>query len=364
MPIYFAEKEQSVEHPVRVSVVVACRNEIRHIRAFLDSLVGQELGGLEMEVLVADGGSEDGTLQVLDEFETRFTRLRVLNNPGQIVSTGLNRAIREARGEIIVRMDAHTTYAPDYVRRCVEVLEESHADNVGGPALTRAEGYVGQSIALGFHAPFASGGAKFRDPRYTGPVDTVVYGCWRRSMFERIGLFDEALVRGQDCELNARLLSHGGRMWQSTKIVYWYHPRTTLAGLFRQYFQYGFWKVAVVRKRGSSGSRRNLVPGVCLLAGVVLGLCAAAANLGGSSWWRNIFLTDLFSLVVLYAIVSFAQAYSLAKRHGWRFLPFLPVVFATYHLSYALGFALALVYRPAKDGRSNPIRKVLTAITR
>lgn len=353
-----------MQQPIRVSVVVAVRNEIRHIRAFLNSLVRQEVDGMEMEVVVTDGRSQDGTLQVLNEFEKRFTWLRVLDNPGRIVSTGLNRAIREARGEIIIRMDAHTTYAPDYVRSCVEVLEETRADNVGGPALTRAEGYVAAAIALGFHAPFASGGAKFRDARYTGPVDTVVYGCWRKATLERIGLFDETLVRGQDYELNARLLSLGGTMWQSPKIVYWYHPRTTLWGLFRQYFQYGFWKAAVVRKRGRPDSWRNLVPGVCLLAGIVLGFCAAAANAGGSSWWRNIFLTDLFSLVALYAIVSFAQAFSIAKRHGWRFFPFLPVVFATYHLSYALGFALALVYRPAKGDRSNPIQKVLTAITR
>lgn len=317
-----------------------------------------------MEVLVADGRSEDGTLRILDEFEKRFTWLCVLDNPGRIVSTGLNRAIREATGEIIIRMDAQTTYASDYVRSCVAVLRETDADNVGGPALTHAEGYAAKAIALGFHVPFASGGAKFRDPRYTGPVDTVVYGCWRRSTLERIGLFDETLVRGQDYELNARLLSLGGSMWQSPRIVYWYRPRTTLAGLFRQYFQYGFWKVAVVRKTGRPSSLRNLVPGSCLLAGAVLLLCAAASNFGGSLWWRNVFLTDLFSLAALYAIASLAQSFAVANRNGWRFLPFLPVVFATYHLSYALGFVLALVYRPTKGDRASPIQKALMAITR
>lgn len=350
--------------PSRVSVVVACRNEIRHVQAFLESLLRQELDGMEMEILVADGASEDGTRQFLDEFQKTCTCFRVLDNPGRIVSTGLNRAIRESTGEIIIRTDAHTTYAPDYVRSCVEVLQETQADNVGGPALTQADGYLAKAIAVGFHAPFASGGAKFRDPRYSGPVDTVMYGCWRKSTLERIGLFDETLVRGQDFELNARLLSRGGSMWQSPKIVYWYRPRTTLAGLFRQYFQYGFWKVIVLRKSGRQDGWRNLVPGACLLAGVVLLLCAAAADLGGSIWWRNIVLTDLSSLVALYAIASLAQSFSLAKRHEWRLLPFLPVVFATYHLSYALGFVLALVYRPAKGDRTSPIQKVLMALTR
>ena len=202
---------------IHVSVVVPCRNEIRHIRAFLDSVLRQELGRIEMEVLIADGMSDDGTRLVLDEFERRFAAIRVLDNPEKIVSTALNRAIREARGEIIIRMDAHTTYAPDYVRSCVEVLHETNADNVGGPALTRADGYIAQAIALAFHTPFASGGAKFRDPRYEGPVDTVTYGCWRKSTLERIGLFDEKLVRGQDYELNVRILSCGGTVWQSPK---------------------------------------------------------------------------------------------------------------------------------------------------
>jgi succinoglycan biosynthesis protein ExoA len=349
---------------IHVSVVVPCRNEIRHIRAFLDSVLRQELGGIKMEVLIADGMSDDGTRQVLDEFERKFADIRVLDNPERIASTGLNRAIREARGEIIIRMDAHTTYATDYVRSCVEVLHETNAENVGGPALTRAEGYIAQAIAFAFHTPFATGGAKFRDPQYTGPADTVMYGCWRKSTLERIGMFDEKLVRGQDYELNARLLSLGGTLWQSPKITYWYRPRASLSGLFRQYFQYGFWKVAVVRKHGRLASWRNLVPGSCLLAGVVLLLCAAAASLGGLTWWRDLFLVDWFTLAASYFIASLATAFCVAKRQGWGFFPCLPIVFAVYHFSYALGFVLALLYRPATWDHPNPIRKVLTAITR
>jgi succinoglycan biosynthesis protein ExoA len=231
-----------------ISVVVSCRNEIRHIRAFLESLFRQELGGMEMEVLIADGMSDDGTRMVLAEFEKRFAALRVFDNPEKIAATGLNRAIREAQGEIILRMDAHTIYAANYVRSCLEVLKETNADNVGGPALTRADGYLAQAIAHAFHAPFAVGGAKFRDPQYEGPASTVPYGCWRKSTLECIGLFDVDMVRGQDDELNFRILSSGGTVWQSPKIVSWYQPRTSLSALFWQYFQNGFWKVAAVRK--------------------------------------------------------------------------------------------------------------------
>lgn len=349
---------------IHVSVVVPCRNEIRHIRAFLDSVFRQELGQIEMEVLVADGMSDDGTRLVLGEFERRFAAIRVLDNPEQIVSTGLNRAIREAKGEIILRMDAHSLYAPDYVRSCVGVLNETNADNVGGPALTRADGYLAQAIAYAYQTPFARGGVKFRDPRYEGPVDTVTYGCWRKSTLERIGMFDEKLVRSQDYELNVRIFSCGGTVWRSPKITSWYRPRASLSGLFWQYFQYGFWKVAVIRKHRGLASRRNLVPGSCLLAGAVLLLCAAGARLSGSVRWQNAFFDVWFALAGLYFIVSFASAFSVAKREGWSFLPCLPIVFAVYHLSYALGFVLALLYRPATGERPNPMRKVLTAITR
>jgi succinoglycan biosynthesis protein ExoA len=349
---------------VHVSVIVPCRNEIRYIRAFLDSVFCQELGQIKMKILIADGMSDDGTRQVLGEFEGRCASLRVIENPEKIASTGLNRAIREADGEIIVRMDAHTQYAPNYVRSCVEVLNETNAENVGGPALTRADGYMAQAIAHAFHTPFASGGAKFRDPRYEGPVDTVTYGCWRKSTLERIGLFDETQVRSQDDELNRRLVSSGGKIWQSPKIISWYRPRTTLSALSWQYFQYGFWKVAVIRKHRRLASWRNLVPGSCLFAGIVLLLCAAAASLGGSAWWRNIFLTNWSVLAGLYFIASFVSAFSVARRKGWMFLAVLPIVFAAYHLSYALGFLLAVLYRPADRARPNSMSKVLTTITR
>lgn len=349
---------------VQVSVVVPCRNEIRHIWAFLDSVFRQELGGIEMEVLVADGMSDDGTRQVLGEFESAFTTFHVIDNPGQIVSTGLNQAIREASGEIIIRMDAHTIYAPDYVRSCLEVLEETNADNVGGPALTRADGYVARAIAHAFHTAFARGGAKYRDPRYEGPVHTVPYGCWRKSTLERIGLFDETLVRTEDYELNARLVSSGGTVWQSSKIASWYSPRASLSRLFWQYFQYGFWKAAVFRKHHRLKSLRNVAPRACLSVGLALLLGAAVSSLAGWVQWREIFFAGCFALAGLYLIASLAAAFSVSRREGWSFLPFLPIVFATYHSAYALGSLLAVLYHPAKLDFPSPMRRVLTAINR
>lgn len=344
---------------IHVSVVVPCRNEICYVREFLDSVSRQELDGIGMEVLVADGMSDDGTRQVLAKFERKFAALRILDNPEKIVSTACNRAIREARGEIIVRMDVHTQYAPDYVRTCVEVLRETRAGNVGGPSLTRANGYLAEAIAYAFHTPFASGGAKYRDARYEGPVTSVPYGCFRRSTLDRIGLYDEDLVCGQDVELNLRIASSGGVIWQSPKIVSWYRPRTTLSRLFRQYFQYGFWKIGILRKYRRIVSWRSLAPASCLLAGSVLPLCAAVASLGESIWWRDLFLRGLFSLGGAYLIASLATALSVARRKGWRFLPILPVVFAFYQFPYALGSLLAILYRPLLRDLPDAVRKVV-----
>jgi succinoglycan biosynthesis protein ExoA len=255
---------------VHVSVIVPCRNEIRFIRDFLDSLIRQDVVGMNVEILIADGRSNDGTRDVLEEFTRKCPVLRIIDNPQRIVSTGLNSAIREARGEVIVRMDAHTEYAPSYIRTCLQVMKETNADNVGGPASTRAEGYLAQAIAHSFHSKFVSGGARFHDVLYEGYADTVTYGCWRKSTLLRVGLFDEGLYRSQDDELNLRIISSGGKIWQSPRITSWYRPRATLAALFRQYFQYGFWKVAVIRKHGKPASWRNLVPGASILIGVVL----------------------------------------------------------------------------------------------
>ncbi len=347
-----------------VSIVVSCRNEFRCIRAFLDSLFCQELDGVELEVLIADGMSVDGTRKILGEFEKRFAALRIFDNPHKIAATGLNRAIRESHGEIIIRMDAHTIYASNYVRSCIEVLQETNADNVGGPALTCADGYIPQAIAHGFHSPFAVGGAKFRNPYYEGSVSTVPYGCWRKSVLERAGLFDEKMVRGQDDELNFRIISSGGTIWQSPKIISWYQPRTTLSSLFRQYFQNGFWKVAAIRKHHRPPSWRNLVPGLCLLVGIVLPLCAVAAAISGLARLHGAFLAVWFALVGLYIATSFASAFSIARREGWKFLPILPIVFATYQSSYALGFLLALINLPAGRDGANSLRKTVPTTAR
>jgi len=181
-----------------VSVILPCRNESGYIEDSLKSILAQEAPEGGFEVLVADGVSNDGTREYLERLSAENPRVRLLNNPGRIVSTGLNAALREARGSVIVRMDAHTVYAPDYIKQCLAVLRETGADNVGGPMCTTATTYKERAIRAVFHSPFAVGGARSHNPDYEGFVDTVIYGCWKKSVFDSVGGFDEELVRNQD----------------------------------------------------------------------------------------------------------------------------------------------------------------------
>ncbi len=287
--------------------------------------------------------SDDGTREILARYASTDSRIAVIDNPERIVSTGLNRAIRASRGDIILRMDAHSEYASDYVRQCVRVLEETGADNVGGPARTKARGLLGRAIAAAYHFPYSTGGAKFHDEGYEGPTDTVVYGCWRKATLLAVGLFDESLVRNQDDELNLRIVRSGGKLWQSPKIRSWYQPRSSLAALFRQYFQYGFWKVAVIRKHRLPASLRHLVPGAFVLANIVfpLGVLGyAVAGLGG-----GILLAKVWAvLAALYLSVSIAASALTPRPAGGEVRPVLPLVYATYHFSYGLGFLAGAVY--------------------
>lgn len=326
--------EKSTQNfPIEVSVILPCRNEEDTIADCVSSILRQEPVAGGMEVIVADGFSTDNTRDVLRRIADTDPRVRVIDNPGRIASSGLNAALESARGAIIVRMDAHTLYACDYIRQCITTLQKTGADNVGGPALTTGEGYVQAAISAAYHSPFAVGGARFHNPNYEGFVDTVPYGCWPRRIFSEIGLFDEELVRNQDDEFNLRLIRSGGKIWQSPRIKSWYRTRRSLRDLFRQYSQYGYWKVRVIQKHRLPASIRHVIPGAFLvsLAGLLL-----------LSWWWRPAIWVLATVVALYAAGILGASLVTAARRGWKIFPVLPLVFATYHVGYGLGFLRGL----------------------
>ncbi len=350
---------------MKISIVIPCRNEKRHIREFLDSVMSQSFDPeWEVEILVADGLSDDGTRDVIRQYIAEAPNVRLIDNPGRIVSTGLNAAIRASAGDIVVRMDAHTVYARDYIRQCIEVLRESGADNVGGPWKAQGEGYTGKAIAAAFQSPFCAGGGKSHNPNHEGEVDTVYLGCWRRSAFDRFGFFDSELVRNQDDEFNFRIRRQGGRILQSPRIQSTYTPRSSITSLFRQYMQYGYWKVAVIRKHRSLASWRHLVPAL-FLSSILLGLiCVASFAAFGKLVPAGLIARFLSVEIAVYFLACIAATLPFTRSLNARALVAVPAVIAVYHVSYGLGFLLGL-FRPAKPGTGRvATANAFTALTR
>jgi succinoglycan biosynthesis protein ExoA len=317
-----------MKHPA-VSVIVPCRNEKKHIESALRSILAQDPPAGDFEVIVADGMSDDGTRDILKRLEQIDSRLRIVDNPGRIVSTGLNTAIRAARGELVIRMDAHTVFAEDYVRQCVATSHQTGADNVGGPWVVKGSSLIARAIAAVFECPFGTGAAKGHDRDYTGLVDTVYLGCWPRDVFERCGMFDEELVRNQDDDFNLRLSRSGGKVWQSPNIRSSYCPRESLPELFAQYSQYGYWKVRILQKHKIPASFRHLVPGAFVFTLLALALLLPLSSVAGWLW---------LTLVIAYLIGVKAASLFIARREGWKLFPLVPVVFACYHFAYGWGF--------------------------
>lgn len=214
-----------------VSIVVPCRNEIKCIEECLTSILAQESPPGGFEVIVADGMSEDGTREVIRRLSADDHRLVLVDNPERVTPHGMNAGIRAARGWFIAIFGAHSRYAPDYLLRCYEASERTGADNVGGGTVAEGRGYVGRAIAAARHSPFGVGGGRWHNPAYEGPADTVFGGFYRRQVFDRIGLFDESLVRNQDDEFNLRLVRAGGTIWHCPRVHSWYRPRESLRDL-------------------------------------------------------------------------------------------------------------------------------------
>ncbi len=339
-----------------VSVVIPTRDEQATIAACLDAVLRQDYPAARMEVLVVDGRSTDRTRAIVGECAAadRAARVRLLDNPRAITPVALNIGIRAARGAIVARVDGHTIIAPDYLRRCVETLRATNADNVGGLMRPRGRGYAGECIALATGSRFGIGDSRFHYDETGGAADTVYLGCFRRAIFARVGLFDESLVHNQDDELNDRIVAAGGRVWLDPRIRSAYYNRASWRSLGRQYYGYGYWKVRVLRRHPHALRARHLAP-AALVAG--LGASAAlAATLAVASHpraprRRPVRLLAL-ALWGTYGVASLTAGCTVAARAGWRYLPGLLISFWRLHLSYGAGFLAAL---PTAT-RSDPTR--------
>ncbi|HTR47821.1 MAG TPA: glycosyltransferase family 2 protein [Verrucomicrobiae bacterium] len=315
-----------------VTVVMPVRNEAEFIRRSLGSVLAQEYPSDRMEVLVADGMSTDGTREILSDEQARHSNLRLLDNPGRIVACGLNAAIAESRGEIVVRVDGHCELPPDYVSRCVEHLSNG-ADCVGGWVETVGQNSLSKAIAAAMSSRFGVGGSDFRTVRdRTMEANTVPFPGFRREVLERAGRFDEELVRNQDDEYSYRLRKLGAKVILAADIHSLYFSRSSYRSLASQYLQYGYWKVRVVQKHP-----RQMRLGQYAPAAFVLTIIAALALTPVAGFW------PLLALGLTYGTANFGAAVMVSNRQGWDIFPFLPLAFFLLHFCYGAGFLAGLV---------------------
>jgi glycosyltransferase involved in cell wall biosynthesis len=328
-----AAREQ--QQPPFVTVIMPVRNEADFVERSIGSVLRQDYPADRMEVLVADGMSDDGTREAVARLRAGDARLRLLDNPGRIVPTGMNVALERARGDIVVRVDGHCEIAVDYVSTCVRLLTQGRAECVGGPIQTIGTTYTACAIAAAMSSAFGVGGSAFRTRMDSEMLsDTVPFPAYTRSVIERIGPYDEELVRNQDDEFNYRLRALGGRVLLSPEIRSRYFARGTVRSLWKQYFQYGYWKVRVVQKHSRQVQLRQFVPLCFVLALVLCGAYAVFSDVGKAL---------LAVIAGAYVVANVAASIATARRAGWRYLALLPVVYSVLHVSYGLGFAKGLL---------------------
>src|SRR5688572_29952124 len=244
----------------RVTIAMPAYNEEKYIEACIASVQAQDYPPDLIEILVADGRSTDRTRDILARLAEIDPRIKVVDNPARLQAAGLGLLVKEATGDILVRMDVHAEYAPDYVRKCVETLERTGADNVGGAQRAKAKTPFQRALCAALSSKLGVGGAKYRSSEAEGFVDTVFLGAFRRKVFETIGLWDPGAITNEDAELNQRILDSGGQIYLARDIVVHYFPRDSFKTLAKQYFKYGRGRARTLLKLGSLPTIRPVLP--------------------------------------------------------------------------------------------------------
>ena len=331
----------------QVSIIIPMRNEEGYIAACLQSLLDQTYLRDAYEVLAIDGRSSDRSKAIVESFCREHPNLHCLDNPAGTAPCAMNIGIRTAQVDVIIRADGHTIYPPDYVENCVKYLKQTGADNVGGPVLTvpANDTFGARLVAAVLTNPFGVGNSRFRTGSTEGYVDTVPFGAFRRELFDRIGMYNEKLVRNQDVDLNARIRKSGGKIYQTPALRTEYHPVAGFWELLRLTFRTSQWHLFSFGENRSSLGLRHFAPTV-----FVIGL---AGFIGASLFSRVAFLF-LPMLLLIYLEVGFLIV-NRRGRYGFLMRCTLPLACLCFHISYGLG-TLAGVRYLFKAPSSRPIR--------
>lgn len=295
----------------------------------LRSVLEQDYPSTRFEILVADGGSNDGTRTILERLSREDARIRMIDNPERLQAPGMNAMIRQARGEIIIRMDVHCEYSPDYVRKCVAWLQRTGAENVGGAQRARPRTPFQRALCTALTSPLGVGGACYRSPDKEGWVDTVFLGAFPRRVFETVGLYDPKAVTNEDADLNQRILATGGRVYLSREIVVHYEPRGSLKALAKQYYRYGRGRARTAVKQRGCPSWRSVLPFIFVV--MTVALLAVA-------WLQPLVLLA----AALYALTTGVEAWRVGRKAGARAVPIVWAILPVLHFAHGIGFAVGL----------------------
>lgn len=322
-----------------ISIVVPCRNEKDFIGNVIRDIYGQTYPSDKMEVFIIDGESDDGTAEIVESLIPRYPKLQLLSNPKKIVPTALNIGIKAATGEVIVRLDAHCEYPKNYLGYLVENLIEMKADNVGVAMIAhpRNDSLKARAIAKAISCPFGIGDSYHRTGLTKAKeIDSVPFGCYKREVFEKYGLFDEELIRNQDDEFNSRIVSRGGKIWLLPDIEIKYFARGSFGKIFRKFYYYGYFKPLVNRKVGRPATIRQFVPPLFVLS-LVIGLALTLI-------FPSAIMAFLGLVLIPYAVVNaiFSLKIAVAER-SFLMLFVLPFTFFGIHVSYGLGYLRGVV---------------------
>ncbi|MGE0646201.1 MAG: glycosyltransferase [Nitrospira sp.] len=348
-PLHHRVPSDGLGRPL-LSAIVPCRNERRHIETCVRSLLAQERPQGGMEVIIVDGLSDDGTREILEELSKEHSELRVVENPRRVTPCAMNAGIREARGQYIAILGAHCDYASDYLRVCASLLKEHpEVGCVGGPIISVGKSLFGQAVAAAMSHPVGIGNARHRHPNFEGYAEGACFPVFRKEVFEKVGLYDEMLVRNQDDELNYRFTKQGGKVFLSPRARATYFVRETVTSLFRQYFEYGYWRVAVLRKHRVPASFRQIVPPLfmSLMAGSVI----VGWLLPG--WWK--LLAGV--LPVLYGTALLIAGLTQKGNRDWRVVLLFPVAASILHIAYAWGVLYGIVKGADRGSGNDPSDK-------
>jgi glycosyltransferase involved in cell wall biosynthesis len=323
----------------QVSIIIPCYNERSTICLLLDAIYAQTFPRQEMEVVIADGMSDDGTRDEIVTWQVENPELtvRVVDNLRRAIPSGVNRAIEAAQGEFVVRLDAHSMPNPDYVERSVKALQEERGDNIGGAWRIQpgGAGWVAESIAMAAAHPLGVGGAQYRVGGQPQAVDTVPFGAFRRELFDHIGFYDETLLSNEDYEYNARIRKAGGVVWFDPNIQSIYFSRATIKDLARQYWRYGYWKVHMLRRYPETIRWRQGLPPLLVLSFLGMGLLSI-----WFSWARWLW----FSETIVYSLALVLAGMQLAFRHqNFHVLIGVPVAIFTMHFAWGMAFIWSFV---------------------